>query len=188
MGIGMFLLTLCLGINADRLANYITDQFHLPGEIELIDAHDGMELAEVPRGIRIMYEGVFPVWAEEHEPPLRFHIYNGSSRELKCIGYSGMCASPEIRVRGLDATAWVCMNGSSFYTIKPGESAEVMVDPQDFNFLPGKSELVTVGYEFEHPDGSSDLYFAESIVLPAAFRKAVNKHLKEVCDLEAGLY
>jgi hypothetical protein len=45
-----------------------------------------------------------------------------------------------------------------------------------------------IGYKFEHSEGSSDQYFAEPIVLPVEFRKALIKHFKELRDLEAGIY
>lgn len=185
--IAMFVLALFLGLQAATLANAIYEQFSLPPEIEVVGSDEKLERAGRPKGVRITYDGMFP-FNEEVPPSLRFLIYNGSPNELTCIGYSGICASPEIRVRELDASAWVCMNGSSDYTIKPGDSAELMVTVQDFDLLPTKSELVMIGYKFEHPDGRSHQYFAEPIVLPAKFRKAVSKYLKEVRDLEAGIY
>ena len=78
--------------------------------------------------------------------------------------------------------------GSSVYTIKPGQSAELMIHSSDFQLLPGKTEKVVIGYEFENTEGQSHQHFAEPIVLPAEFRNAVRKYLKEVRDLEAGIY
>ena len=180
--IAIFALAVFLGLQAVTLANAFAEQFSLPPEIEVVGSNEKLERAERPKGVRITYDGMFP-FNEEVPPSLRFLIYNGSPNELTCIGYSGICASPEIRLRGLDASAWVCMNGSSLYTIKPGESAELEVSVEDFNLLPGKTDDVVIGHKFEHPDGRSDQYFAEPIVLPAEFRKAVSKYLKEVRDL-----
>jgi hypothetical protein len=185
--IGIFVLALLLGLQAVTLANAFFEQFSLPLEIEVVGSDEKLARAELPKGIRISYNGAFPR-VKDHPPFLRFLIYNGSPNQLTCIGHSGICASPEIRLRDLDASAWVCMNGSSHYTIKPGESAELTVSVEDFNLLPGKTDEVVIGYKFEHPDGRSDQYFAEPIVLPAEFRKGVIKYLKEVRDLEAGIY
>ena len=185
--IAIFILALCLGLQAVTLANALIEQFSLPPETEVVGADENLARAELPKGIRISYNGVFPR-VKDRPPFLRFLIYNGSPNELTCIGYSGICASPEIRLRDLDASAWVCMNGSSHYTIKPGEAAELEVSVEDFNLLPGKTDEVVIGHKFEHPDGRSDQYFAEPIVLPAEFRKAISKYLKEVRDLRAGIY
>lgn len=184
---GLFLLTLFLGLQVVALADHFAEQFFLPPEIEVLGSDERRSLAERPSGIRITYNGMFPR-AEDYPASLRFLIYNGSQGELTCIGYSGMCSSPEIRIRGLDATAWVCMIGSSFYKIGPGETAQLMVSAEDFALLPAKTEEVAIGIKFEHPDGRSDQFFAEPIILPAEFRKAVSKYLKEVRDLEAGIY
>ena len=179
----MFVLALFVGLQATMLAEAISEEFSLPPEIVVVGSDEKRERAELPKGVRITYDGMFPVNDEVPAPSLRFLIYNGSSEELTCIGYSGICASPAILVRELDATAWVCMNGSSNYTIKPGESAEMMVSVQDFNLLPGKTENVAVGYKFEFSAGLSDQYLAEPIVLPAKFRKALVKDLNEVRDI-----
>ena len=185
--IGTFVLALFLGLQAVTLADAFVEQFSIPPEIDLLSSAEKLARAELPKGIRISYDGMFPR-VEDHPPFLRFLIYNGSPNELTCIGYSGICASPEIRVREVDASAWVCMNGSSFYKIKPGETAELTVSVEDFNLLPGKTDDVEIGYKFEHSDGRSDQYFAEPITLPAEFRKAVSKYRKEVRDFEAGIY
>ena len=177
--LAIFVPALFLGLQAVTLADAFFKQFSLPVEIEVVGSDEKLAPAELPKGIRISYNGAFPR-LKEHPPFLRFLIYNGSPKDLTCIGYSGICASPEIRVRELDASAWVCMNGSSIYTIKPGESAELQVSVEDFNLLPGKTDEVVIGYKFEHPDGRSDQYFAEPIVLPVEFRKAISKYLEEV--------
>ena len=180
----MFALTLFCGLQIVTLTSAFSEQFSLPREIDVVGSDENLAQAEIPKGIRIFFNGVYPP-VKDHPPILRFVIYNGSPNELTCIGYSRICASPEIRLRGLDTSAWECMNGSSFYKIKPGETAELMVSVEDFSLLPAKTENVTIGIKFEHSDGRSDSYFAEPIVLPAEFRKAVNKFLKEVRDLEA---
>lgn len=189
MKIGPFFLALFLGIQAVSLAKYLAAKPSLPADADIVvDRSYGESTpAERPEGIRVLYDGIFPS-SDHQSPTLRFLIYNGSSREVSCIGYWGICASPEIRLRGLEAKAWVCMNGSSFYTIKPGESAELMVSAADFQLLPGKTEEVVIGYKFKYPDGRSDQYFAAPLVLPAEFRTAVRKYLKELRDLEAGIY
>ena len=80
------------------------------------------------------------------------------------------------------------MNGSSRYTIKPGESAELWVSPSDFELLPEQTEEVVIGYKFEDPSGSSNQYFAAPLVLPVEFRTAVRKYQKELRDLESGIH
>ena len=188
MKIGLFVLTLFLGIQAVTLANCLVANMSLPADADVVvHRPDGESTsAEVPEGIRVLYNGMFPR-TDDGPPTLRFLIYNGSSRELSCIGYLDICASPEVRLRGLDAKAWVCMNGSFHYTIKPGESAELMVSAADFQLLPGRNEDVVIGYEFEYPDGRYE-QLAAPIVLPAEFRTAVRKYHKELRDLEAGIY
>lgn len=177
--IAIFVLALFLGLQAVTLANAFAEQFSLPPEIDLLDADEKLARAELPKGVRISYNGIFQL-AKDEPPALRFLIYNGSPNELTCIGYSGMCSAPEIRLRGLDAAAWECMNGFPHYTVKPGESAEMVVSVEDFNLLPRKTDEVVIGYTFYHPNGGSDQYFAEPIILPAEFRKAVSKYLKQV--------
>lgn len=117
-----------------------------------------------------MYNGV-NAGSSEFDEGLRFIIFNGSSENVSCIGYNGRCASPEIRISGRDAAAWVCMNGSSTYTIEPGRSAELIVGAYDFARLPSKAEKITIGYAFA--TGRADKYFAEPIILPSKFHEAV---------------
>lgn len=180
-------MSLSVGLLVVALSEVFVEQNFLAAEIEVVGEDKKLKRVGLPKGVRITYDGVFPV-IEDEPVALRFLIYNGSPNELTCIGYSGICASPEIQVRGLDASAWVCMRGSSLYTIKPGKTAELKVTVENFDLLPDKSDEVVIGYKFEHPDGPSDLYFAEPIVLPTQFRKAVSKYLKEVRDLEMGIY
>lgn len=124
-------------------------------------------IPKAPAGIRISYIGV-------KDSTLRFLIYNGSTEKLSCLGYSGICASPELRVNGLDATAWVCMNGSSIYEIQPGETVEMLVSTEDFARIPGKNDKVAVGFK-SIDDDAQDISFAEPIILPSAFRNEVRK-------------
>ena len=104
--IALFFLTLFLGIQAVALANHLAEQTSLPAnaDVEVDGLYADPSQAEPPEGIRILYNGMFAKVGDA-PPILRFLIYNGSSRELSCIGYGGICASPEIRVRGLDAQA-----------------------------------------------------------------------------------
>jgi hypothetical protein len=188
MKIGPFFLALFLGIQAVMLANCLVANLSLPADADVVVHYrpDGEStLAEPPKGIRILYDGM---WTDHETPTLRFLIYNGSDRELSCVGFRGYCADPQIRLRGLDAKSWECMNGSSLYTIKPGEFAELMVSPSNFQLLPGRTEEVVIGYKFEDPSGSSNQYFAAPLVLPAEFRNAVKKYLKQYRDLDAGIY
>lgn len=186
-GIALFLLTLCLGLKAVRLANYVTGPFLVLTDIEVLYLDDGRNLADFPRGVRITYNGSFHPSTEQHSPELRFLIFNGTAKDLTCIGDSGKCVAPEVRLRGLDASSWDCMNGFPTYTIKSGEAAELVVTADDFNLLPGRSEQVLVGYTFYRPYNESDQYFAEPIVLPAEFRKAISKHLKKYATLRRNL-
>lgn len=181
--IALFFLTLFLGIQAVALANYLTANFSLPADTDVAveTLTRDPTLAGLPKGVRISYNGMFPR-TKDAPPTLRFLIYNGSGRELFCLGYGGSCASPKILVRGLDAGSWECMNGSSHYKIKPGETAELKVYASDFNLLPDKTEEVVIGYDFGNLDRQSDKYYAEPIVLPAEFRKALRKYLKEISE------
>ena len=187
MKIGLFFLTLFLGIQAITLADCIVANLSVPADADIVVDGSDLESTQVerPGGIRILYDGT---WSDDETPVLLFLIYNGSFRELSCIGYGGRCLSPQIRLRGLDVKAWACMNGSSRYTIKPGESAELWVSPSDFELLPEQTEEVVIGYKFEDPSGSSNQYFAAPLVLPVEFRTAVRKYQKELRDLESGIH
>ena len=125
IGALIFSLTFFVGVKVAWVAGVVT-KFSMPAEIHRPDVNDRAErFARSPVGIRVSYIGLTG-------PTLRFLIHNGSTETLSCVGYSGMCASPEIRINGEDAKAWVCMNGSSTYLIEPGETVELAVGPYDF--------------------------------------------------------
>lgn len=168
IGALIFLSTLFVGIQVAAFVTNVTAQFSLPADIPEpgFDEHTD-QVAKAPIGIHVSYIGV-------NESTLRFLIYNGSTEKLSCRGYSGICASPELHINGLDASAWVCMNGSSVYEIKPGDTVEMMVVPEDFARVPGKNEKVVVGYKSIHDDMQYP-HFAEPIVLPPAFRNEIRE-------------
>ena len=66
-----FFLTLFLGLQAVSLANLFAEQFFLPAEIEVVGADEKLTPAELPKGVRITYDGMFP-FNEEVPPSLRF--------------------------------------------------------------------------------------------------------------------
>ena len=70
------------------------------------------------------------------------------------------------------AKQWICMNESSIYEIKPGDTVEMMVYPEDFARVPGKNDKVVVGFKSIEED-KQDQYFAKPIVLPPAFRNEI---------------
>lgn len=170
--IAIFFLTLFFGLTAAVLPRLFVVLFFQPVDIEVSDINEKGEptIASPPSGIRILYNGMRPT-------ELRFVIVNGSSQPIICRGYEGKCESPEIHVRGREADAWVCMNGSSLYTIHPGQSAELIVHPWDFSILPGKTEQVSFGHPIDSRKYDSISYFGEPIVLPAEFRNSVREHL-----------
>ena len=176
--LAFFLLTLLIGIHTTALVTSAIGYFSVPSEIEVADPNEGKPIfATAPDGIQISYIGRSS--SADSGSDLRFLIYNGSGERLSCIGYSGRCVAPEIRIGTTDANAWVCLNGTSTYVIEPGSSAELEVGPYGFARLPGRSELVEVGYEFKYSDGRKERYFAEPIAIPDEFRNLLRKELKE---------
>jgi hypothetical protein len=172
VGALIFLLTLFVGIQTAAFVTDVTAQFSLPAEIPEPGSNErNYRFAKAPAGIRISYIGV-------NDSTLRFLIYNGSTEKVSCWGYSGICASPEIRINGLDANAWVCMNGSDNYVILPGDTAEMMVSPDDFARVPGKNEKVMVGYQSIDVE-RQEHHFAQPMVLPPAFRNDIRKFLSK---------
>ncbi len=168
----IFFVTLFVGIQTAAFVTSVMERFSVPADLAgrgYNDQADGVATAVY--GIHISYIGV-------KESALRFLIYNGSTERLRCLGYSGICVGPELRINGLDASAWVCLNGSSEYEIKPGEAVEMMVFPYDFALIPGKNEMVEVGFKSIDAN-EEDQYFAQPIVLPPAFRNEIRKSLSE---------
>lgn len=175
--VGSFCLALIIGIQAAILVTSVVTQLTMPVEIQIAEANGREErFAKTSVGVRIYYIGLTSS-TSDFGSTMRFLIVNGSSETIKCIGYSGVCAGPTILIRGHDAGAWVCMNGSSKYSIKPGETAELMISPQDFATLPNRSEKVAIGYEFDHLNGESTQYLAEPMILPTEFRKELKREL-----------
>ena len=123
-----------MGIQVAAFVTNVTAQFSLPADLPEPGFNEPIEqVAKAPTGIRISYIGV-------NDATLRFLIYNGSTEKVSCRGYSGICASPALRLNGLDAKAWACANGTSVYEILPGDTVEMMVSPYDFARVPGKNE------------------------------------------------
>lgn len=173
IGTLIFLAALFVGIQSTAFSTDVAAQFSLPADIpEPGSQLDPDQAPKAPAGIRVSYIGV-------NDSTLRFLIYNGSTESVSCLGYSGLCASPELLINGLDANAWVCMSGSPTYEIKPGDSVEMIVTPEDFARVPGKSEMVVVGYKPLQLD-AQDQYFAEPIVLPPSFRNSIRKSLTQL--------
>lgn len=145
-----------------------TTKFSLPADVPEPEFNDDVnEFPNSPIGIHVSYIGV-------NESTLRFLIYNGSREKLSCYGYSGLCLSPEIRINGLDGSAWMCMNGTSVYEIMPGDTVEMMVSPDDFARVPGKNDKVSVGFKSITND-TQGYDFAEPIILPPAFRNKIRE-------------
>lgn len=162
-----------MGIQVAAFVTNVTAQFSLPADIPEPGFNDHTDqVPKAPTGIRISYIGI-------NESTLRFLIYNGSTEKVSCLGYSGICASPEIRINGLDANAWVCMNGSSVYEIMPGDTVEMMVSPYDFARVPGKNDKVAIGYK-SIQDDTQEPHFAEPIVLPPAFRNEIRESFSKL--------
>lgn len=176
--IALFLLTLLIGIQTTALVTTAVGYLLVPSEIKVADPNEGKPIfATAPDGVQISYIGRSS--AADSGSNLRFLIYNGSGERLSCIGYSGRCIAPEIRIGTTEANAWVCLNGTSTYTIEPGTTAVLEVGTYDLARLPGRTELVEVGYEFEYSDGRKERYFAEPIAIPDEFRNLLRKELKE---------
>jgi len=170
IGTLIFLAALFVGIQTTAFSTDVAAQFSLPADIPEPGFHlDPDQVPKAPAGVRVSYIGV-------NDSTLRFLIYNGSTETVSCLGYAGLCASPELLINGLDANAWVCMMGSPRYDIKPGDTVEMIVTPEDFASVPGKNDKVVVGYKPIRED-SQDRYFAEPIVIPPAFRNEIRKSL-----------
>ena len=169
LGAIIFLFALFLGIQLAAFDTDLAARFSPPADVPEPREYDDVErIPARPSGIRVSYVGV-------NDSTLRFLVYNGSTEKLSCRGYEGICSSPELLLNGLDASAWVCMNGSSKYEIKPGDTVEMMVAPYDFARVPGKNEKVVVGFKSIDEDDWRDQYFAEPIVLPPAFRNEIRE-------------
>lgn len=166
VGTLIFSLALFAGIQATALIGNISAHFSLPTdqpEFDPLYTEERSPLA--PVGVRISYIGI-------NKTTLRFIIYNGSEKTLSCLGYAGICASPKLSINEADVSAWVCMNGSSKYQIRPGATAVMMVSPADFARVPGKYDRVVVGFT-SVDENAEDLYLAEPIFIPATFRKQI---------------
>lgn len=167
-GVLIFLSSLLVGVQVVSFITNMTEQFSLPREIpEPGFPIDTLRFPTSPVGVHVSYIGV-------EDSTLRFLIYNGSTETLSCIGYSGICSSPVLRIDGLDAKAWMCMNWSSRYEIRPGDTVELMVFAEDFSRLPGKNDKIVVGFKSINKK-EQDLYFAEPIVIPSEFRNEIKK-------------
>jgi hypothetical protein len=171
VGTLIFLSALFAGIQAAAFVANVSAQFSLPADLpEPVPlGTDRRPLA--PAEVRVSYIGI-------NESTLRFLVYNGSTEKLSCLGYSGICASPELRINGLDASAWVCMNGSDIYEIMPGDTVEMMVGPYDFARVPGRDDEVAVGFKSVDND-TQVVEFAVPIVIPSAFRNEIRESLSE---------
>lgn len=176
-GIVAFCVALLIGVQAAILVSGVLAQVTMPAEIIVADVDRWDEsLAKPLDGVRIVYSGMTSS-KSDFGPTMMFIIVNGSTETIECIGYLGICASPEIFIAGKVERSWVCMMGSSRYSILPGQTAELMVSPQDFATLPDRSSKVVVGYEFNRPNGELIRHLAEPMLLPTEFRKEVKKEL-----------
>jgi hypothetical protein len=179
LGMVAFCVALSIGIKiaafVPNAAVYLTS----PEKIEVSPlGTDGY--AKFPAGVLISYLG--ETSDEGRGTGMRFLIYNGSAEPISCIGYEGVCVSPEIFISGEAAAEWICLNGSSMYTISPSQTAQLLVEPYEFARLPEKMEIVTIGYTFEHTDGRNTQSLAEPMTLPPAFRNAVSEAIKKRGD------
>lgn len=183
LAIATFCMALLIGIQMSVIVSNFSGYLTSPAQLELeVLGEPDRSSAKPTIRIRISYIGLSSS-DPDFGSTMRYLIYNGSSETLSCIGYNGICASPDIFIREQYQSAWVCMNGSSLYTIAPGQTAELMVGPYDFIRLPRKSDEVTVGYEFTDPHGRTTQYFAESMRIPSAFRDEIRDHLAETDSL-----
>jgi len=142
------------------------------------------EKAVEPRGIRVMYAG--EVMADEDETAyLRFVVYNGTSSKVSYNSKGSVWPFPYIRVNGKALPETIsCGNGVKTYFIEPGDSAEFLVRAYEFDKVPKKGDLVTVGFYLVDPISHSDLpnaaysyeeFSSEPFVLPDSFRQAIRQ-------------
>jgi hypothetical protein len=180
--IGAFFIALFIGVQIPVFVSDAAGLFMKLSAIERSDVAVSEDMLAKPiYGVRISYIGT-SVDDPDFGSTMRFLVYNGSQETISCRGYAGKCADPEILIRGRDEKAWVCMRGSSVYSIGPGATAGLIVSPYNFATIPRRSAEVTVGLEFTEPGVSTARYFAEPVTLPPAFKNEIRDHLAETAS------
>lgn len=180
--IGAFFIALFIGVQIPIFVSDAAGLFMKLSAIEHSDVAVREDLLAMPIfGVQISYIGS-SLDDPDFGSTMRFLVYNGSQETISCRGYAGKCADPEILIRERDEKAWVCMNGSSVYSIGPGATAELIVSPYNFATIPRRSAEITVGLEVIDADGSTARYFAEPVTLPPAFRSGIRDHFAEIAS------
>ena len=169
----LFISAFVIGTQAAALFSQIWPE--IP-EIAVKEKTDWLEdeKASTPTGIQVLYAGV--VSARGNEPAsLRFIAHNGTSKTIVYGSKGAQNPWPDVYINGrLVPHGWRCGSGAMLYEIAPGASAEFHLEVYEFENIPPKGSLITVGYSLHEKDSKSyDEIFAEPFMLPDTFRRAI---------------
>jgi hypothetical protein len=170
----LFISAFVVGTQAAALFSQVWPE--MP-EIAVNEKTDWLETerASSPDGIQVSYTGVIP--AHGNEPAsLRFIAHNGTSKTIVYGAKGAENPSPDVFVNGqlVVPQGWRCGSGARLYEIAPGASAEFHVGVYEFETIPSKGSLITVGYYLNERDSKLlNETFSEPFVLPDTFRRAI---------------
>jgi hypothetical protein len=175
----LFVLTFFFGIQIVALVSWTWPEIPKIFVTEEIARFNGENAAE-PTGIRVMYAGMEPNRKDE-TAFLRFVVYNGTSSKVSYDAQVSQRPSPKVYVNShTSPSIGRCRSGMKPYFIEAGASAEYLVGSFEFERVPNKSDLITVGFYLRYVNSDlAEEIFSEPIVLPDAFRQSIHQRNKK---------
>lgn len=141
----------------------------------------------MPDGITVSYVGM-----QRHDdkggsfqrggPHLKFIVHNGTDTPINYSSNSGPDgAFSEVRIDGnKQPDRYSCGSGAMVYSVEPKMSAEIRVYDTDFEVVPRKKDMISVGFYLRDPQSGFKEIYSEPFILPEQFRDSVKKWRKEV--------
>lgn len=138
-----------------------------------------------PTGLYVTYAGFHRAIGDEG-PYLRFLAYNGTPDPINYRGFGAEMPFPYIVGKGREVLGtFRCGRGSTSHSIDPGQTAEFMLSASDFDAIPKRRELITVGFHLR-PEyfSESEVTNSEPFVLPDEFRSAIRRYQQQIYTSE----
>ena len=172
----LFVLTFVLGVQMAAFGDWSSraiPDISAPEEREPFDDQKSV----APEGIRLMYAGMEPARGDEIAY-LRFVVYNGTSSRVGYASHGAEWPFPGVWVNGKKSPGvLMCGNGMGRYFIEPGASAEFRLGVYEFETVPKKSDLITIGFYLDA--GLAEDVLSQPFVLPDSFRRSIEAWHKQ---------
>ncbi len=172
----VFALTFVLGTQLAQFVSTMNTALN-PTNLPAVEEPDpfSMKRSSMPTGITVTYAGMQK--NEQDGTYLKFIVHNGTNAPVVYGAKGSYWPFPEVLIDGnKQPDQYRCGSGSSAFSIEPKMSAEFRVREVEFDNVPKKNAMISVGFYLGDPrsDFGSEIY-SESFILPESFRDSIKE-------------